>query len=213
MSTVFRGTTFENRCLRILESTFRGMALRRVGGKDDGGIDILGWWDLPCTRRLRILAQCKAEKKKSSPRYIREMEGVAMVYRAGLSTPPIDADHEERPTPGDIVAFLLSESPFTKATLVRAIKSPVPLMLLHVPPLAPPLLPQDVLPDVQPIAEEAVTPVDVDGGASVNDCVGALAGVVWNPAMQALLPNSELRVEMGASEGNRFGIWQGSTRL
>ncbi|KAF9010432.1 hypothetical protein BDZ89DRAFT_1078111 [Hymenopellis radicata] len=177
MSTVFRGTTFENRCLRILESTFRGMTLRRIGGKDDGGVDILGWWDLPCKRRLRILAQCKAEKKKSAPRYIREMEGVAMVYRAGLSAIPFDDEADAKPSASNIVAFLLSESPFTKATLLRALKSPVPLMLLHVPPLNLP-------------------PEDEPSAANVT-----------------LLPDSELKVEVGAGEGKRFGIWQGSTRL
>ncbi|KIJ63758.1 hypothetical protein HYDPIDRAFT_71022, partial [Hydnomerulius pinastri MD-312] len=62
------------------------MSLRRVGGKSDGGIDLVGWWWLPFSdsrypdglhrRRLRIVAQCKAEKKKFSPNYVREMEGV-----------------------------------------------------------------------------------------------------------------------------------------
>ncbi len=128
-----------------------------------------------------------------------------MVYRAGLSSIPLlDDEPDAKPSPSNIVAFLLSESPFTKATLLRALKSPVPLMLLHVPPLDMP--PEDESSAV----DQAESPTSVD--CSISDDF-SLAGVIWNPAMQTLLPDSELKVEVGAGESRRFGIWQGSTRL
>lgn len=68
------------------------MSLRHVGGARDGGVDLRGWWWVPriampatefaagenCggVRRLRVLAQCKAEKKSVGPRAVRELEGV-----------------------------------------------------------------------------------------------------------------------------------------
>src|ERR1700733_5325925 len=81
LSTTHRGTAFEERSLKILHDHM-SMSLRRVGGKSDGGIDLLGWWWLPPTdpsasevmrRRIRVIAQCKAEKKKIGPKYVREM--------------------------------------------------------------------------------------------------------------------------------------------
>ncbi|KII91179.1 hypothetical protein PLICRDRAFT_173071 [Plicaturopsis crispa FD-325 SS-3] len=91
LSTAHRGVAFEQKCLQLLQQRM-SMSLRRVGGKSDGGIDLQGWWWLPPLdrpsgergadtgrRRLRVLAQCKAEKKKKGPNYVREMEGV--LYR------------------------------------------------------------------------------------------------------------------------------------
>ncbi|KIY69125.1 hypothetical protein CYLTODRAFT_350240 [Cylindrobasidium torrendii FP15055 ss-10] len=195
---------FELRALRTLETNFHGLKLRRVGGKDDGGIDLVGWWDLPTfSRRLRVLAQCKAEKKKSSPKYVREMEGVSMVYNAGVRSPLNDTsvDEEEESSPkGSVVALLLSESPFTKSTILRALKSPIPLMLLHVPPV---LAVDGNEPVVASVSEPTFERADL-----------VLGGVVWNPAMQAIFPGCELRTELGGggtTEG--FGIWHGPTRL
>ncbi|VDC07349.1 unnamed protein product [Peniophora sp. CBMAI 1063] len=103
------------------------MSLSRVGGKSDGGIDLAGWWWLPhahisdtqTRRRIRVLAQCKAEFKKMGPAYLRELEGVALRQRA-------ESDRT-------LVAALISQSAFTKACLLAAQASPVPLMLLHLP--------------------------------------------------------------------------------
>ncbi|KAF8828138.1 uncharacterized protein C8R40DRAFT_1091962 [Lentinula edodes] len=157
-STVFRGTSFENRCLHLLEAHL-GMVLRRVGGKEDGGVDLNGWWWLPHGakdtdstlqlassntnddvqssaypfKRIRIIAQCKAEKKKIGPKYVRELEGVVWRYMA------LEKDHDsgnisKESTP--VVAVFLSESPFTKSTILRAMSSQVPFLLVYVPPLA-----------------------------------------------------------------------------
>ena len=46
LSNVHRGAAFEKRSLELLQSTM-SMSLTRVGGKSDGGVDLLGWWWLP----------------------------------------------------------------------------------------------------------------------------------------------------------------------
>lgn len=46
LSSVHRGTAFEKRSLNLLQSTM-SMSLARVGGRADGGVDLLGWWWLP----------------------------------------------------------------------------------------------------------------------------------------------------------------------
>ncbi|KAJ3770185.1 hypothetical protein FB446DRAFT_176763 [Lentinula raphanica] len=179
-STVFRGTSFEKRCLHLLEAHL-GMVLRRVGGKEDGGVDLNGWWWLPDVvvntdeplqypaaispspsgaddvlqlksdskpptfNRIRIIAQCKAEKKKIGPKYVRELEGVVWRYMASEKNVHLrnfdqdlagneDTAVSKEPTP--VVAVFLSESPFTKSTILRAMSSRVPLLLIYVPPLA-----------------------------------------------------------------------------
>lgn len=115
------------------------MSLSRVGGKSDGGIDLMGWWWIPdlnskefpnpdSRNRIRVLAQCKAEKKKTSPNYVREMEGVLLPY---LLERRNDSGAEKD---AGLLALFLSESMFTKSTLLRAMSSPVPFLLLHLPP-------------------------------------------------------------------------------
>lgn len=79
------------------------MSLRRVGRAGDGGVDLRGSWYVPPNtagpsrladasggkernrrleglredwRRLRVVGQCKAEKKGLGPRAVRELEGV-----------------------------------------------------------------------------------------------------------------------------------------
>jgi hypothetical protein len=138
------------------------MSLKRVGGKSDGGIDLMGWWWLPPAvtgnlpktknavafdsssspsqigrRRLRVLAQCKAEKKKMGPHYVREMEGVLHRYIARnqelLQSSGVEATNETDHYP--LVGLLISQSRFTPSTVLRAQSSPVPFLLLHIPPL------------------------------------------------------------------------------
>ncbi|KAF8317174.1 hypothetical protein DL93DRAFT_2055834 [Clavulina sp. PMI_390] len=153
-SAVWKGTTFENRSLSILQNHF-SMALDRVGGASDGGIDLQGWWWLPSSerssasekpsstshpsesgvsrRRIRVLAQCKAYSKKLGPASVREMEGVVFANRA--SQPLVNGSDTSAPSKGlhDIAALLISESPFTKQAIMRAMSSPVPFLLLHLP--------------------------------------------------------------------------------
>ena len=146
-SAVERGTAFETRCMHILENTL-SMSLSRVGGKGDEGIDLQGWWWLPTSdalaeddsyrrhRRMRVLAQCKSEKKKLGPGYLREMEGV--LHRSSCNAAhsvsfPGSESSKVYPT----VGLFLSASPFTKAALVRALSSPLPFCLLHIPDVNP----------------------------------------------------------------------------
>ena len=113
--------------MRLLQANL-SMSLNRVGGKSDGGIDLQGWWWLPFAtnaftdpthrRRVRVFAQCKAEKKKIGPKYIREMEGVL---------------HRYFNDPNPMVALFISESHFTKEALLRMQSSSIPLFLLHLP--------------------------------------------------------------------------------
>lgn len=127
LSSVHRGAAFERRAMRLLQTNL-SMSLNRVGGKSDGGVDLQGWWWPPFApnaftdpvhrRRVRVLAQCKAEKKKTGPRYIREMEGVL---------------HRHFQNPNPMVALFISESHFTKEALLRTQSSTIPFFLLHLP--------------------------------------------------------------------------------
>lgn len=153
LSAVHRGAAFENRSLTLLQ-THMSMSLRRVGGKSDGGVDLQGWWWLPdCgtsarspRRRLRVLAQCKAEKKSMGPNYVREMEGVLHRYASHTMNRDIQdlethnqlrAEAEDAHRQHDLgypaIALVISESRFTPATMLRAQSSPVPFFLLHLP--------------------------------------------------------------------------------
>ena len=91
-STVGIGRAFEQHALAWCNGALH-MSLRPVGGKGDGGVDLRGWWYLPRAaatagaaittgegggdwRRLRVVGQCKAERKALGPRAVRELEGV-----------------------------------------------------------------------------------------------------------------------------------------
>ena len=127
LSSVHRGTAFEKRAMHLLQTNL-SMSLGRVGGKSDGGIDLQGWWWPPSApnaftdpihrRRVRVFAQCKAERKKTGPKYIREMEGVL---------------HRQLSDQNPTVALFISQSQFTKAALLRAQSSSIPFFLLHLP--------------------------------------------------------------------------------
>jgi Protein of unknown function (DUF2034) len=107
-------------------------------------------------RRLRVLAQCKAEKRKMGPGYLRELEGVVYRYATNASTstsanvnsspipnpshrvpqalfPPKDLSHSAIATEPPPVALLVSESAFTRNCLLAAHASPLPFLLVHLP--------------------------------------------------------------------------------
>jgi len=118
VSAVHKGSAFERRALSLLHHDL-SMFLHRVGGRSDGGIDLQGWWWLPLNlrsessrmtishrNRIRVLGQCKAERKKIGPKYIREMEGVLHRF-----------SQEDTPS----IALFISESPFSKETLLELI--------------------------------------------------------------------------------------------
>jgi len=65
---------------------------------------------------LRVLAQSKAEKRKMGPHY----------------DAPVPTEAEAPP-----VALLVSESTFTRGCLLTANASPLPFLLVHLPPTGP----------------------------------------------------------------------------
>ncbi|KAK3900620.1 hypothetical protein C8A05DRAFT_35730 [Staphylotrichum tortipilum] len=105
-STVYIGTHFEYTAALAL-SRF-GLALRRVGGASDCGIDLLGTWTLPLPPSagrgppLRVLAQCKALARRAGPHLVRELEGAFAGAPAGW-----------RGGKG-VVGLLVTEKPATK---------------------------------------------------------------------------------------------------
>lgn len=78
-SSVYVGTHYEYTVRASLARL--GMRLRRVGGRSDAGIDLLGQWHLPIRRAsiqqepVRLLVQCKARHHRGGPHFIRELEG------------------------------------------------------------------------------------------------------------------------------------------
>jgi hypothetical protein len=229
-STLKIGTDFENRALRFLNDTL-SMSLRRIGGPSDGGVDLQGWWWLPPLpslsvseeqpaastkvtelgrsiadagrRRVRVLAQCKAESKPLGPHYIREMEGVLYGYLLSLSQSSICRGV----VPGGIangivssqlyptIGMVVSQSAFTKSSIHRAMASSVPLLLMHLPP---------------------------PGGAGMAGSGGErgemhAASLQWNPVLGSesglLGGNLEIRWEREstgeAGEGRPFMYWKG----
>lgn len=73
-TTLYVGTHYEYTIAQVL-SRF-GFYLRRVGGHSDYGIDLLGTWTVPSSSKpLKVLVQCKAIARKSTPNLVRELEG------------------------------------------------------------------------------------------------------------------------------------------
>ncbi|KAI0689350.1 hypothetical protein BC835DRAFT_259838 [Cytidiella melzeri] len=181
MSTVHRGTAYEQWSMRVLQSCL-SMSLIRVGGRADGGIDLQGWWWLPShhdaedhpssRRRIRVLAQCKAEKKKIGPKYVREMEGVLHQFNSKADTDPSTSNSRSDVT----VGLFISSSPFSKLTLRRATSSSLPLALLHLPSPTEELLAQEESCD-GPLETDHIPP-DAIGSMVFNAALGGTSGVL-----------------------------------
>lgn len=215
-SAVHRGRNFEEYTVRVLRHHL-SMSLRHVGGKGDGGIDLQGWWWLPSAcfnpsaisttslgpldrARVRVAAQCKAEEKKVGPNYVRELEGV--VLRNSFAHPPgiLDTQKAYNSTADVMVGLLVSASPFTRASLLHAHSSPVPLMLLH--------LPQQRVENgsVAPPLDHSQDADDYPGSIAFNASLSGATGLFRG----AVEPRWE-RSPSGA--GGRPGIWIGDERI
>jgi Protein of unknown function (DUF2034) len=121
----------------------------------------LGYRNTANRRRLRVLAQCKAEKRKMGPAYLRELEGVVYKHASTASTLAApdwslprqrlaknlgsSSDTQLHPTTAatatstsaedpPVVALLASESAFTRNCFLAAHASPLPFLLVHLPP-------------------------------------------------------------------------------
>lgn len=210
LSSVHRGVAFEKLSLEILQSQL-SMSLQKVGGSSDGGIDLQGWWWLPPSkrrlapnplpttwtgidgierRRIRVLGQCKAEKKRMGPNYVRELEGVL-------------GRHNSQPGRDPAVGLLISQSAFTRSTVLRAFSSHIPLFLLHLPP------------SVQELDHGGGEDDEDEDEGEAPDLIGS---AVWNPALgseQGLL-GGELAVRWEWSiytGGGRPGLWYKGEKL
>lgn len=73
-SNVYVGTHFE---YTVQESLQRwGMSLKRIGGSNDYGIDLLGTWAIPSlSQPLKVIVQCKASSTGNGTANTRELEG------------------------------------------------------------------------------------------------------------------------------------------
>ena len=107
------GTHFEYTVRTSLERL--GMSLKRIGGKSDYGIDLLGTWSLPSVMQpLKVFVQCKAFAVKLEPKHARELEGTF-----------VGAPHGWR-GPGAL-GLLVSQNPATKGIRETISKSKWPM--------------------------------------------------------------------------------------
>lgn len=85
-STTYVGTHFEYTVASALSAL--GFDLRRMGGKSDRGIDLLGTWTVPSSpdSPLRVVLQCKVSKA-TGPSLVRELEGTVLSAPAGWRGP------------------------------------------------------------------------------------------------------------------------------
>ncbi|OCF73281.1 hypothetical protein I204_06512 [Kwoniella mangroviensis CBS 8886] len=220
-TTLDVGTSFEKHALRYLNDQLH-MDLRRVGGAGDGGIDLRGWWWLPRStlkktaplvediRRVRLIAQCKAEKKSLGPRNVRELEGVMgnLRYRShtfsssslSLSSSSSTSDNPLNPDedPNDI-AILISQSGFTKSTMIYSTSSNIPLMLIH-------------LPGGQPASQSQPDQEKEEGSLEEGEI--EVKSLWWNKALsEGVLGNEiELRRSIGP-KGVGVGLWMGGEKV
>ena len=76
-STYYVGTLYEYTVLNALRKF--NICLHRTGGTYDRGIDLRGRWLLPTHTDyldgIPVVVQCKAERRPTGPKYLRELEG------------------------------------------------------------------------------------------------------------------------------------------
>lgn len=101
-SKTYVGTHYEYTVASVLKGY--GFDMKRVGGRNDFGIDLLGTWSVPSsTATLRIILQCKvsATKTEIGPRLVRELEGAFVGAPPGWRGP-------------GVIGMLVAQKPATK---------------------------------------------------------------------------------------------------
>jgi RRG7 (Required for Respiratory Growth 7) protein len=164
-------------------------------------------------RRLRVIAQCKAEKRKMGPAYLRELEGVIYRYTAASAPHPseseslripqaITSNNDTNPTPKVAaaaaakepppIALLVSESAFTRNCLLAAHASTLPFLLVH--------LPRNSSTGGDGDGDGGTGGAGIGSGSSSSSAIGAVFG---NPALVSskgvLGGELEIRWERGGS--------------
>ncbi|KAH8681452.1 hypothetical protein BX600DRAFT_22203 [Xylariales sp. PMI_506] len=89
-STTYVGTLFEYTVAAALQTL--GFSIKRIGGRGDYGIDLVGTWTVPSSAApLRVLIQCKAAaaNTKIGPTHIRELEGAFIGAPPGWRGPGV----------------------------------------------------------------------------------------------------------------------------
>ena len=117
-STVYRGTKYEYTAIDALGRFY--LNLRRQGGRDDLGIDLLGTWTLPpFTHPLRVLASCKSHAKTPQPSWVRELEGA-------FAGDPHSSENSR------VVGFLVAASETTSGVRDALARSNLPLGFINI---------------------------------------------------------------------------------
>ena len=148
-------TNHTTRACRVCTTFPTPLTLTRHPDPLDATVETMMDCTISNRRRLRVIAQCKAEKRKMGPAYLRELEGV--VYRYATASAPhpsesesdsshipqaITSNDDTNPTPRTAaakepppppIALLVSESAFTRNCLLTAHVSPLPFLLVHLP--------------------------------------------------------------------------------
>lgn len=99
-STTYVGTYYEYAVQTALSRL--GLSLKRIGGRSDYGIDLIGTWNLPSSLQpLKVLIQCKALAGKAEPKVVRELEGAFVGAPTGWRG-------------AGVLGFLVSKKPASK---------------------------------------------------------------------------------------------------
>ena len=134
-SSVYLGTRYEYLIQQHLTSNL-GFSLTRIGGKGDGGVDLIGTWKVPGAgtgaggdETFKILVQAKrlTTHRKPMPALMRELEGTLMGSRSSRALGQAFAAHQIR-VRSQMSTTPLSESSTKSATKpgpkARSTKSP-----------------------------------------------------------------------------------------
>ncbi|CAK9781612.1 hypothetical protein CC85DRAFT_253687 [Cutaneotrichosporon oleaginosum] len=139
-------------------------------------------------RPLRVVAQCKAERRVVGPRIVREFEGTLAHLAAQDARVPL-------------LGVLASQSGFSLASMEHAVRARVPLLLLHL---------EGGRPEEEGESDDAPPEKDVVEGAPAISVTGAW----WNAPLGALLTETGVELRREIMDGNtRVGLWTAGSRM